>query len=388
MGPENTIGIELKLLYITAQSFPAPKASTVQVMQMCAAFATSGIEVKLVACAPETGQLSSTELRRYYDVPENFEIRQYRRARGPRASDRFQLRALWRERTEAGLCYTRGRDVTAPLPALMLGMSACVEVHTPPASMRERWSLRLVRAHPRGRLVMLTESLRAHYASGLSFGENHLVVAPDGVDLSRFNPTLPASEARKRLGMGAGPWVVYIGGLYRGRGLATLFRAVDDSPHQTMIVGGRTDAEITEWQNRARAAGNDKVHFVGYQSPAQVPMYLAAADILVMPYEEAIMTPSGENTAAWASPLKMFEYMAAARPIVATDLPIVRGVLRAEHNALLVPQGDANALRAALQRLFASPVLGQWWADMARAFVDKHRWAARARHILASVGAN
>lgn len=155
-----------------------------------------------------------------------------------------------------------------------------------------------------------------------------------------------------------------------------------------MIVGGRTDAEITEWQNRARAAGNDKVHFVGYQSPAQVPMYLAAADILVMPYEEAIMTPSGENTAAWASPLKMFEYMAAARPIVATDLPIVRGVLRAEHNALLVPQGDANALRAALQRLFASPELGQRLAANARADVEKHSWEARARHILASVGAN
>ena len=100
------------------------------------------------------------------------------------------------------------------------------------------------------------------------------------------------------------------------------------------------------------------------------------------------MTPSGENTGAWASPLKMFEYMAAARPIVATDLPMVRGILKDEHNALLVPPRDAKALRAALQRLAANPKLSERLATNARSDVAQHTWEARARHILANVGVN
>ncbi|MDP6793198.1 MAG: glycosyltransferase family 4 protein [Anaerolineales bacterium] len=378
----------MKLLYITNQSFPAPKASTVQVMHMCAAFATLSIEVKLVSRAPETGQLSSTELQRRYDVPENFEIKQYQRPRGLRTSDRFQMRAFWRERDTTSICYTRGRDVTAPLLALMSGISACVEVHTPPASARERWFLRLVRAHPHGRLVILTQNLRMHYANELGFSAKHLIVAPDGVNPDRFCPDLPASDARKRLGMGDGPWVVYIGGLYQGRGLNTLFKAAAGSPHNTMVVGGRTQAEISQWQLRASAADAENVHFAGYQPPAKVPAYLAAADVLVMPYAEKVTTPSGENTAAWASPLKMFEYMAAARPIVATDLSMVRGVLKNEHNALLVPPGDANALRNALQRLAASPELGERLATNAHSDVAQHTWEARAQNILANVGVN
>ena len=357
-------------------------------MQMCAAFAANRMEVKLVARAHEADQISSAELQRHYDVPENFEIKQYQRTRGLRASDHFQIRAFRNERNSASLCYTRGRDVTAPLLALMSGMSACVEVHTPPVTARERWSLSFVRAHPRGRLVMLTENLRTQYTSGLGFGDSHLIVAPDGVDPDRFHPTLPAIDARKCLGMGVGPWVMYIGGLYHGRGLNTLFQAAAGLPHKIMVVGGRTEEEISEWRRRASAAYAENVHFPGYIPPAKVPTYLAAADVLVMPYEEIIMTASGENTAAWASPLKMFEYMAAARPIVATDLPIVRGVLKDEHNALLVPPGDARALRSALQRLDSSPDLSDRLATNSRSDVAQHTWEARARHILANMGVN
>ena len=110
--------------------------------------------------------------------------------------------------------------------------------------------------------------------------------------------------------------------------------------------------------------------------------------VLVMPYAETITTPSGENTAAWASPLKMFEYMAAARPIIATDLSMVRGVLTNEHNALLVPPGDTSAVREALQRLAASPDLGERLATNACSDVAQHTWVARARDILANVGVN
>ena len=357
-------------------------------MQMCAAFAANDIRVKLVARAPDSGKVPPRELQTHYGVTENFEINQRRLPRGLRSADNFQVRAVLRERNTASLCYTRGRDLTAPLFALMSGLSACVELHTPPASAREIWCLRFVEAHPRGHLIILTENLRMHYSNELGFSQKHLIVAPDGVDTSRFYPTLPAHEARKQLGWSEGPWVVYLGGLYQGRGLNTLFRATARLPHNTMIVGGRNEEEIRKWQQSASDTKARNVYFAGYQPPSKVPMYLAAADALVMPYGKTIMTPSGEDTAAWASPLKMFEYMAAARPIVATDLPIVKGVLKHNHNALLVNPGDSNALRNALQRLDASPQLGERLANNARSDASQHTWEDRARHILANLGVN
>ena len=357
-------------------------------MQMCAAFAANDIRVKLVARAPENGKLSSKELQKHYDVTDNFEINQRGLPRGLRATDNYQIQAILRNRSAANLCYTRGRDVTAPLIALMSGLSACVELHTPPASKRERWSLRLVQSHPRGQLVMLTENLRMYYASKLGFSQKHLIVAPDGVDSKRFYPTLPAHKARKSLGMSDGPWVIYIGGLYEGRGLNTLFRAATRLPHNTMVVGGRNEAEIRKWKKTANQINAKNVYFAGYQPPSKVPMYLAAADALVMPYDKTIMTPSGEDTAAWASPLKMFEYMAAARPIVATDLSIVKGVLKHNHNALLITPGDATALRNALQRLNTNPQLRERLANNARSDASHHTWDARAQHIIANLGVN
>ena len=357
-------------------------------MQMCAAFASNGIAVKLVASTPEAGCLTVAELQQYYDVPHNFEIEQFALPSGLRASDRFQLQTLWKEQGKVNLCYTRGRDVTAPLLALALGIPAIVETHTPPASARERWILRLIQAHPRGQLVVLTESLRSHYVHSLRFRPDRLTIAPDGVDLRRFEPPINTNEARRHLGLDKGKWIIYVGGLYKGRGLNTLFRATADLPLKKLIVGGRDAVEIGKWQCRAQELGAHEIHFSGYQPPARVPLYLAAADILVMPYNTRVFTGNGQEIANWTSPLKMFEYMAAARPIVATNLPMVRGVLKNEHNALLVPPGDASALRAALQRLAASHELGERLATEAHSDVAQHTWKARARHILANVGVN
>ena len=94
MGWENAIETHLKLLYITSHTFPATKASGVQVMQMCGAFASIGAKVKLVALEPDKNILSETDLQQYYDVLPNFEIKQLNRSNAPRPVDMFQLQAI------------------------------------------------------------------------------------------------------------------------------------------------------------------------------------------------------------------------------------------------------------------------------------------------------
>jgi glycosyltransferase involved in cell wall biosynthesis len=102
---------------------------------------------------------------------------------------------------------------------------------------------------------------------------------------------------------------------------------------------------------------------------------LADASILVLPN-----TPSAISE-RYTSPLKLFEYLAMGRPIVASDLPAIREVLTHEQTALLVPAGDAAALAAAIGRLADDRVLAGRLASNAAALAPHYSWEARAERL-------
>ena len=86
-------------------------------------------------------------------------------------------------------------------------------------------------------------------------------------------------------------------------------------------------------------------------------------------------------SAAYTSPLKLFEYMASGRPIVASDLPALREVLRPDENAVLVEAGDAEALAAGVARLLGDAALASRLAAQAREDVREWTWDKRAERI-------
>ncbi len=369
-----------RLTYITTAAFPSPKASSVQVMQMCAAFAAAGALVKLVARRTSTGAPQDVpDVWAHYGQAPTFQFAPHPWPKWPRPADVFQANAVLNEPGRQWICYARGRDLTAPTLALLRGVSVGFEVHGLPATRREQIMLRWLARQPRARLIAISEPLREHYRCELGI-QTHL--APDAVDLKRFEPRRTAAEAREQLGLGPGPWVVYVGGLYPGRGLETLFAATANLPVNVLIVGGRDAAEVAAWRERAAAAGATRVRFEGYQPPARAPLYLFAADILAMPYNSRIYTGGGEDITQWTSPLKLYEYLAAGRPIVSTDMQAVRGVLIHEENALLAAPDNVDSLREMIQRLLTNHGLAAALAGNARRKVSGHTWIARAKLIL------
>ena len=88
----------------------------------------------------------------------------------------------------------------------------------------------------------------------------------------------------------------------------------------------------------------------------------------------------------FTSPLKLFDYMAAGVPIVASDLPSLREVLRDGENALLANAGDADAFAAAVRRLLADRSLADRLGRQARIDVQQYSWDARARTLLTIFG--
>ena len=103
-------------------------------------------------------------------------------------------------------------------------------------------------------------------------------------------------------------------------------------------------------------------------------MTLKATDVLVAPYPQ--------STDFYFSPIKIFEYMAAGRPIIASRIGQVAEILEHERTALLVPPGDSAALTQALLRLKSDPELGIRLAQAAQQEVrTAHTWAARFKTV-------
>jgi glycosyltransferase involved in cell wall biosynthesis len=87
----------------------------------------------------------------------------------------------------------------------------------------------------------------------------------------------------------------------------------------------------------------------------------------------------------YTSPLKLYEYLAAGRPIVASDVPAVREVVADGTTAILVPPDDPQALADGIARLLAAPVIAERIGAAGRAWVRGRTWDARAAAILAFV---
>ena len=376
----------LNILYVNSSSFPIAKASSVQIMQMCEAFASLGNSVKLVSLQPNNKPLSTTKIQKYYGVSSNFTIQQLSRKKLPRKFDLFQIQAIRNNRLNTHICYSRGRDIIAPTIGLQMGMHAIIEVHGKPLSLKEKMLLKLIQSHRRGMLVTISDALRKLYINELNFSDKNIIVATGGVDINKFDPYITIHDARQKLNMEEGTWIIYTGGLYRGRGLDFLFKAVTNLDIKVMIVGGSNDQQIKEWQYKAKKQNLNNIYFTGYQSPETIPLYLAAANMLIMPYETKVYTANNEETSSWASPLKLYEYMAASRPIIASNIPMIKNTLIDNHNSLLVEPCSATAIRKAIKTLVNNDKLGNHIATNARKDVLKHTWTTRAQHIINNVG--
>jgi len=392
----------MKLVYITNGRIPSERANAMQTVQMCTAFATAGAEVTLYHPARRNPQFDGVDVWQYYGVPRAFRIQPvpcvdlFRLSNGRMWIERpvfllqtftFAVSLVWLLlRSPADLYYSRDPFVLA-LMALVLPWARrrmLFEAHTFPsggvARAFRRWALLRV-----GGIVAISHALERLY---VGLGLKRVMTAHDGVSLSRFSTGLSQAMARAKVGLPLDQrLVVYTGGLYPGRGLEELITAIKSLDAILVIVGGKDESAGARFREYAAEAGTANVRFEGHRPPSDIPIYLAAADMLAMPYSRRTVAPGGVTT-DWMSPLKMFEYMAAGRPIVASDLPVLREVLRDDENALMVKPDDAGSLADGLRRLMANSTLAARLAAQARHDVEAHTWEARAKKILEFAGKN
>lgn len=273
----------------------------------------------------------------------------------------------------------------AGLLGKLYGAKVIYEAHdwetTNPSRAKEPWARGLLHLLDRVALTRADAvvSLTQHFLRELQrigWQPRHSAVIPDAFDAEVYRPQ-NRNEARVALEFAATTFViVYAGMTFAHRGLDRLVQAFADAQlpdAQLVFVGGRP-AEVAALKEHVALLGiGSRVRFVPPQSQAEVARYLAAADALAIPDTVTDIT---------ASPLKLFEYMAMARPIIAVDLPALREVID-EQAARFVRRGDVMDLTAALIELHADPARRERMGEAAHEQAQDWSYAQRAQRIVA-----
>ncbi len=181
----------------------------------------------------------------------------------------------------------------------------------------------------------------------------------------------PAAGARPRERM-----VCYVGGLMRTRGLLQMVRAVALVPGLRLVLCGRFEDAALEAAVRAEP-GWGRVQWLGQVGREQVREVMACASaglvtLLPMPsYLDAL-------------PIKMFEYMSAGLPVVASDFPLWRGIVQRHRCGVVVDPADPAAIAAAIGSILDDPARAQAMGEAGRAAVlTAYRWPVAERELLA-----
>jgi glycosyltransferase involved in cell wall biosynthesis len=384
----------MNILYFADIRFPLERANGIQTFQTCHALARRGNAVTLVV-RPDTAVPARDPFAFYGEEPDSrltieplavggrpgmrraaWLAQAIARAMGGRRSDVLMTRDLalassllrLPQRVRPPVLYEShgfAPTVGASLGELLSNGAAASGLKQARLLRREQRVWRRADAY-----VTITHSLAEEL--GARFGARaRLSVVADGVRLP--HGAVPPALVRHH------PAVIgYAGHLYPWKGVDVLLEAVSHvaDAHATIVGGLAGEPDLERTRRYARSLGlEDRLTLVGAVAPPEVAARLAEMDVLVLP------NTATHVSAKYTSPLKLFEYMAAGRPIVASDLPSLREVLRDGENALLVPPGDVRQLAGAIRRVLADLPLATRLARTAWHDVQAYRWEQRAERL-------
>lgn len=388
-GAGTTAGGSPVVHYVSNSTLFSGAANAVHVTRMCEGFAASGRRVTLYCFAGSEGAVADAVVWARYGITHGFPVVQFARPRGWAGRLLYAIRAV--RRVPSGgdhVVYTR--DLPTAFVCTLLGRPFYLESHAPAfrPGLREAFFRRVFASPYLRRFVVVSAALRDWYAAA-GYASPKVVVAHDAAQPTAGDVPVPAPMRALRA---RGALVVgYAGSLHLGKGMEVIVevarRLAARRDVHFAVVGG-DPASLALWQ--ARTGDLPNVTLVGRVEPAEVAGFVAAFDVCLLPNQPRVATHGSRPGAIdphadigrFTSPLKLFEYMSHGKPVLASDLPVLREVVD-DSFALLVPHDDPAAWARAIESLAGDAArrtaLG---AAGQRRFSDCHTWRTRADHVL------
>lgn len=375
----------MKIVYLLNARIPTEKAYGYAVAKMCEAYADAGASVEL--WAPYADKTLGRDVHGFYGVRPVFVVRffdsfNWNRLPALGSVSHYLQGALMARRSMRSLekdTVVITRDLLVAGILGQAGHLVILDAHYLPEANRRlmHWAL----GHIKG--IIANSQGTAEAFAALTAAP--ALAVPNGVDLREYEGLPDRTACRARCALPPDKKIaLYAGHLYAWKGIETLVAAAKHlaaDPAITLVLIGGTAGDIARYREYIREHKIGNILMLGYKPKPEIPLFLAAADVLVLPN-----TAKSSESKNYTSPLKLFDYMASRRPVAASDLPSIREIVN-ERNALLVSPDDPAALADGIRRLLDDPALGERLATQAFADVREYTWEKRAKKIVAFITA-
>ena len=371
--------ISLKIVYISTSVLPSTRANSIHVMKMCQAFSKNGHQVTLFAIEGK----HMDDIYEFYGVKNNFDVIRIKIPKyiikGKGWVYSFQVRRFIKKNMTVDLVYSR--DAKSLFLMKRLKKSLIYESHAISTWQRVKClEKKLFQSVYFLRLVVISEALKTDYDD--LYGDliaNKTIIAHDGADIPNQNDkTNPKADNRLTIG--------YIGHLYKGRGIDVIIHLAKKlSQFNFKIIGGNLE-DIDYWKRNSIDVTN--LDFLGYVPNGELSKYYKDLDIMLAPYQRKVAVAGNKNsdTSRWMSPMKLFEYMSYEKPIVCSNLPVLREVMKNDYNCLLCdPENIYDWTKAVLKfandKDYRDRIAKQAFNDLE----NNYTWLKRALIVLEKV---
>ena len=376
----------MKLLYLHDQYYNEEKANIIQVISMCKAFSELGINVTLALLNSGIDETElSNRIRLGFDVNHALGVvlipTYFKRTRVGRYLGTVSVGKILNQE-KPDICYLRSPVFLKR--CMDSGISTFFESHTAKLHNRiqyldKKWRNLIVESSKKFnfiKLIAISEALRNYWISH-GMEKRKIIALHDGFNPSFYSKPLTISEARKKLNIQSEKKVVvYAGSLYPDREIETVLALAEKFDNALFWVIGGPEEYKNSYKELAAKGGITNIEFLGKMEHRNIPDYLYAADILLAIWSKNVPTMN------YCSPMKVFEYMAAGRIIVAHAFPTIREVLSDSKTALLVDPYSNDDLFHKMEKALNLKYPSLMASQARDEAFHNYSWHARAKKIL------
>ncbi|MFB6182325.1 MAG: glycosyltransferase [Candidatus Magasanikbacteria bacterium] len=368
----------MKILYIANIRFPTEKAHGLQIMKTAENIYKSGVNLTLVT----TSRGKKYNPFKFYDVEVTFPIK---RIPVPDFNSRHPyIRTLidWIAFAYRARKFIKKKDFDLLL----------IRIHPLLLKFFTRWKKSLVldlddKLYSSKYLflndlkkikgvIVVSNGLKKDLTS-LGIKDDKILTAPNGVELENFKVNKNQKKLREGLNLPQNKEIIMYTGsflLYGWKGVKTLLKSSHYLNRNKVIclVGGRKK-EIEKIKNKYKL---NNIILIKRQPHKKIPLYLKAADMLVLPNKKG-----SKVSKKYTSPMKLFEYMASKKPIIASDIPAITEILN-KSNSLLIKPNDPKKMAEAIQYISENSNFRKNISSKAFQDVKNYTWRNRGKKIL------
>ena len=368
----------MKLLYATRSILPSQTANSVQSAHMADVWARCCPDAQIIYRTKSADLAAAAHFAPYnIAVPSGAQPLAWWPLDDLHHAYLLRFASKLRRLPSATVVYTRSTRMA--YVAVQAGRVTVLELHDPLIPLRVAFLKKAFRSGTMRVLVVTTERLKRDVIEAVGVSPEKILVVGGAATASADLPAAVLPE-RERFAYHVG----YAGSALKGKGVSMMMACAQAMPALAFHLIGPTQADCLRFGDLP-----DNVILHGYQAGTGVVALLKSMDVLMLPNQPSVIIRSGADIGAHTSPLKLFEYMASGRPMIASDLPVFDSILTDKVNCLRVEATSSQAFCAALRRLQAEPELGRRIAANAlEAFKQNYTWDHRVARIVAFLTAH